>query len=124
MPSEYATIPNISHSFSEKFEETERTNVPSLRDEYSQEENHEQPNGSHPSVRHVRRRFVQPCLVLLFHPLSVKPFSNSDTKSRVPGRVQQDLLVEALRYARSQPQKGFAQAPLNPSLRTLLIFFS
>ncbi len=37
-----------------------------MRDEYPREENHKEANCSQPSIRYVRRRFVQPCLVLLW----------------------------------------------------------
>ena len=49
------------------------TDVPSLRDEYSEEEDHKETSCSHPSVWNERRRFVQPCLVLLFHIISILP---------------------------------------------------
>lgn len=45
--------------------EESHTNVPPLRDEYSNEEDHKEAECSNPSIRHVWSRLVEPCLVLL-----------------------------------------------------------
>jgi hypothetical protein len=59
---------------------------------------------------------ICPAMLGIAIPIHCQSKSISDplTNPRVDN-IKQDLLVEASRYARSQPQKGSAQAPLNPS---------
>jgi len=78
----YGFVRGVEFGLQEREEEVQEVDsqrvchdVPSLRDEYSQEENHEEPNGSHPSVRNIWSRFVQPCLVLSLKPRGMRAHS-------------------------------------------------
>lgn len=83
MPREYATGGSLENVWGKGGRES--TDVPSLREEYPQEEKCEERDCAHPSVGNVRRRFIQPCLVLL-SPISHCPL-NSPSLLLILGRA-------------------------------------
>jgi len=91
------------------------TDIPSLRDEYSDEEDCEKCKCPYPSVGGIRRWLIQPSLVLLLISLSAPVHLQAFLDSREHIETIWDLLEWASTYVRSQPQKGFVLAPLNPS---------
>jgi len=99
------------------------TDIPSLRDEYSDEEDREKCKCPYPSVGGIWRWLIQPSLVLLLISLSAPDHLQSFLDSRKHRVTTSDLLEWASTYARSQPQKGFVLAPLNPSFLPLFLCY-
>jgi hypothetical protein len=59
---------------------------------------------------------ICPAMLGIAIPIQCQPkFISDPLMNPQVDNIKQDLLVEASRYARSQPQKGSVQAPLNPS---------
>lgn len=65
MPREYATTKFVNSKRWKILNERFLTNVPSLRNEYPYEKNHQQRCCSDPSVSHMGSYLIQICLVLL-----------------------------------------------------------
>ena len=96
-----------------------RTNVPSLRDEYSDEEDHQEPSGSNPSVGSIGSRFVEPCLVLLESlstTISTRPKSHTIIYVSALRLTLENLEVCALTAA-----KGVCSGSIESMVTTFLV---
>lgn len=83
-----------------------RTNVPSLLEEYPEEEDDEERSCPEPSIRRKRGRFVEVCLVYLKQKCQLRHLSLS---------FSDHIRAAAVTSAPTLPQKGSAPAPSNPS---------